>query len=124
MANIGSRIVPNLLVRDMTATLMFYREKLGFRQSGRYPEEGTPVWAEVARDGIVLQFYSEPPQGTPAEPSFSGTLYFYPEAVADLAQEWQGQVEFAWGPEVMDYGMREFGIRDCNGYYLAFTELA
>jgi hypothetical protein len=24
----------------------------------------------------------------------------------------------------MDYGMREFGIRDPNGYYLAFTEPA
>jgi hypothetical protein len=51
-------------------------------------------------------------------------LYFYPESVEALAAEWQGRVPFVWGPEVMDYGMREFGIRDPNGYYLAFTEPA
>jgi hypothetical protein len=51
-------------------------------------------------------------------------LYFHPESVEALAAEWQGKVPFAWGPEVMDYGMREFGIRDPNGYYLAFTEPA
>jgi hypothetical protein len=33
-------------------------------------------------------------------------------------------MDFAWGPEVMEYGMREFGVRDPNGYFLAFTEPA
>jgi hypothetical protein len=45
-----------------------------------------------------------------------------PTAVAALAEELRGRVEFAWGPEVMDYGMYEFGIQDPDGYYLAFTE--
>lgn len=35
-----------------------------------------------------------------------------------------GTFPFALGPEVMDYGMREFAIQDPNGYYLAFTEPA
>jgi hypothetical protein len=42
----------------------------------------------------------------------------------DLAEELHGKVAFAWGPEVMDYGMREFAVQDPNGYYLAFTEPA
>jgi hypothetical protein len=54
----------------------------------------------------------------------SGTLYFYPRSVLALADELSGRVELAWGPEVMDYGMFEFGVRDPNGYYLAFTEPA
>lgn len=41
-----------------------------------------------------------------------------------LASELRGIVDFAWGPEVMDYRMREFAVQDPNGYYLAFTELA
>ena len=122
MANIGSRIVPSLLVRDMTETLAFYQDKLGFRQTGRYPEDGTPVWAEVTRDGVVLQFYSDPPRGTPATPSLSGTLCFFPDSVAELAEAWRDVVAFQWGPEAMDYGQREFGIKDCNGYVLAFAE--
>ena len=51
-------------------------------------------------------------------------VYFYPEDVVALADELRGKVQFAWGPEVMEYGMREFGIQDPNGYYLAFTEPA
>ena len=124
MANIGSRIVPSLLVRDMTETLAFYQDKLGFRQTGRYPDDGAPVWAEVTRDGIVLQFYSDPPQGTLSTPSLSGTLYFFPDNVAGLAEEWHDVVAFQWGPEAMDYGQQEFAIKDCNGYFLAFAEPA
>lgn len=39
-------------------------------------------------------------------------------------EELRGKIDFAWGPEVMEYGMREFGVQDPNGYYLAFTEPA
>lgn len=124
MANIGSRIVPSLLVRDMTETLAFYQDKLSFRQTGCHPDDGAPVWAEVMRDGIVLQFYSDPPQGTLPTPSLSGTLYFFPDSVAGLAEEWCDVVTFEWGPEAMDYGQREFAIKDCNGYFLAFAEQA
>ena len=51
-------------------------------------------------------------------------FYLYLEGVSALAAELRGKVEFAWGPEVMEYGMREFGVQDPNGYYLAFTEPA
>jgi hypothetical protein len=51
----------------------------------------------------------------------SGTFYIFPENVTALADELQGKVEFAWGPEVMDYGMREFAIKDPNGYFIAFA---
>lgn len=120
-AALGSRVVPALLVRDLEETLAFYRH-LGFRVTS--PVEPESVWAEVERDSITLQFHTEPPEGTPPSPIFSGTLYFFPESVAALAEEFRDKVEFAWGPEVMEYGMREFGIRDPNGYYLAFTEPA
>ena len=43
---------------------------------------------------------------------------------ASWAEEFRGKVVFAWGPEVMDCGMREFAIQDPDGYYLAFTEPA
>lgn len=71
---------------------------------------------------MVLQFHTEPPHGTPAEPVCSGTFYVYPDSVDALAEELAGVVEFAWGPELMEYGMREFAVQDPNGYYLAFAE--
>ena len=42
--------------------------------------------------------------------------------VRALAEQLAGDVVFAWGPEVMDYGMFEFGVRDPDGYLLSFTE--
>ena len=119
---LGNRLVPALLVRDMEETLGFYK-KLGFELTGCYPM-GKPTWAEVRRDSVTLQFHTEPPHGTPRTPLFSGTLYVFPENVTALANEYRDKVEFAWGPEVMDYGMREFAVQDPNGYFLAFSEPA
>lgn len=121
---LGNRCVASLLVGDMRRTIDFYTQKLGFTQTGFYPIESDPEWTELRRDDVAIHFYTDAPHATRYEPALSGTLYFYPESVEALAAEWQGKVEFAWGPEVMDYGMREFGIRDPNGYYLAFAEPA
>jgi len=117
------RLVPALLVKNMPETLAFYRT-LGFEITGGNPDQERPTWAEVNRDGVVLQFHTEPPCGTPPEPVCSGTFYFYPENVGALVDEFREKVQFAWGPAVMEYGMREFGVQDPNGYYLAFTEPA
>lgn len=98
--------------------------KLGFEVTGCHPNRQYPIWAEVGRDGVTLQFHTEPSRGTLQQPACSGTFYLYPDSVRAIAEELRGTVEFAWGPEVMDYGMNEFGVRDPNGYYLAFTEPA
>jgi catechol 2,3-dioxygenase-like lactoylglutathione lyase family enzyme len=118
-----ARMVPALLVRDMAETLEFY-SRLGFTLRGCAPAPDSPTWAEVERGAVRLQFHSDPPQGTPASPVCSGTFYVYADDIPALAREFEDNVEFAWGPEVMHYGMLEFGIRDPNGYYLAFTQPA
>jgi hypothetical protein len=120
-SDLGTRLVPALLVKDMVETLEFYA-RLGFHSTSQPPEGPAPEWAEVRRGTLTLQFHVDPPCGTPTSPVCSGTFYFFPESVMALAGELSGKVPFAWGPEEMDYGMREFGIQDPNGYYLAFTE--
>lgn len=122
LTGLGNRLVPALLVRNMEETLAFYK-KLGFKLTACFPMS-KPTWAEVSRDSVTLQFHTEPPHGTPPTPVFSGTLYVFPESVAALAEEYREKVEFAWGPEVMEYGMREFAVQDPNGYFLAFSEPA
>ena len=122
-ASIGERLVPALLVRDMRETLAFYH-KLGFVLTGCYPNPSAPTWAEVKRDSIAFHFHTDPPMGTPPEPICSGTFYIFPDNVSALAEELRGKVEFAWGPEVMEYGMREFAVQDPNGYFIAFAEPA
>ncbi|AVP98956.1 bleomycin resistance family protein [Ahniella affigens] len=121
MTVLKTRLTPALLVRDLSATLDFY-QTLGFVVTGAYPDAAAPTWAEVTRDGLWLQFHTEPPRGTPPTPMFSGTLYFYSSDVAALADAWRGQVMFAWGPEQMPYGAFEFGLQDPNGYFLGFSD--
>ncbi len=123
LTSLGDRLVPALLASDMRETLSFY-QKLGFEVTGTHPSEANPVWAELQRDEVIIQFHSEAPFGTPSRPVCSGTFYLFPQSVSALAQEFEGKVDFAWGPEVMDYGMHEFGVQDPNGYYLAFAEPA
>lgn len=120
MARLKSHVVPALLVRDMAATLDFYR-LLGFMLTDAFPDSGMPAWAAVERDGVRLQFHTEPPQGTPVAPIFSGTLYFYADDVMAFAEALRAKVTFAWGPEQMPYGTLEFGLQDPNGYYLGFS---
>jgi catechol 2,3-dioxygenase-like lactoylglutathione lyase family enzyme len=120
---LGQRLVPSLLVCDLGRTLAFYAQ-LGFERTGVWPDADRPSWAEVRRDGVVLQFHDQPPHGTPPDPVCSGTFYVFPDDVQALADELRGRVPFAWGPEVMDYGMREFAVQDPDGYYLAFAEPA
>ena len=54
------------------------------------------------------------------EPALAGAIYCYPDDVDALAEEYKGKVDFEFGPQTMIYGMREFGVRDPNGYLLIF----
>jgi uncharacterized glyoxalase superfamily protein PhnB len=106
----------------MRRALDFYIEVLGFTQTGYYPIESEPIRTEVRRDGVAIVLFSEPQRAEFERPAMSGGLYIFPESIDKLAEELRGKVPFAWGPEVMDYGLREFAIRDPDGYILIFGE--
>lgn len=117
-------LVPSLLSSDIDRTAGFYAGTLGFRVTARWPTEGDPTWIELSGYGVALQFFTEPPLGQPDRPVMSGTLYVPISDIDTLAAHLQGRVAFEWGPETMEYGMRELAVRDPDGYLLAFTEPA
>jgi len=122
--DLGRRVLPCLLVADMRRALDFYINVLGFTQTGYYPIESQPIRTEVRRDGVAIIFYTDSDRGLGEKPAQSGLLYVFPESVDKLAGELRGKVSFLWGPEDTDFGVREFAIRDPNGYILAFAEPA
>ena len=122
--NLGTRVLPCLLVSDMRRSLSFYTQVLGFTQTGYYPIESDPIRTEVRRDGVALILYTDAFRGSDGQPRLSGALYVFPADVEQLANELRGKVPFLWGPEVTDYDMREFAIRDPDGYMLVFAERA
>jgi hypothetical protein len=42
--------------------------------------------------------------------------------VEDFFERIKHEVKMVWPLESMDYGQKEFGIHDCDGYTLAFAE--
>jgi catechol 2,3-dioxygenase-like lactoylglutathione lyase family enzyme len=123
-ANLGRRILPCLLVRDMRETLEFYIEQLGFVQTGYYPIESDPIRTEVRRDDVAIIFFSDSPRAAADAPACTGAFYIFPESIDRLAAELRGKVPFEWGPHETEFGLREFAIRDPNGYLLVFAEPA
>ena len=115
--SIDVTLVLSLLSHDLNETRTFY-EAVGFCVSGGAPETG---WMELSFGSARLQFYRDPPITTSESPSLSGTIYLLVADIETIAEELKGKVTFEWGPEAMDYGAREFALRDPSGYLLAFS---
>jgi hypothetical protein len=107
---------------DVARTIDWYRG-VGFDVLDVYPESGEPSWCAVTRDGVVLQFLGGDTPW-PEPPLFTGTFYFRPPSVQALYDEIKERVTPAWGPEIRDWGDKELGLQDPDGYYLTFTEPA
>jgi uncharacterized glyoxalase superfamily protein PhnB len=120
--NLGHRVLPCLFAADMRASLDFYIEGLGFTQTGYYPIASAPVRTEIRRDGVAIVLFSVGRHLDIQSPALSGALYLFPEDVGQLADELRNKVPFAWGPEDTEYGLREFAVRDPNGYTLVFAQ--
>jgi catechol 2,3-dioxygenase-like lactoylglutathione lyase family enzyme len=104
-----------LRCNDVDETRRFYRDALGFSLSDT--AEGTLTASGL--EGTLIFTESDLWNSMP---SFSGTIYFAVPDLDGLYSQVAAKTKIAWGPEVMSYGSREFAVRDCNGYYLAFRE--
>jgi uncharacterized glyoxalase superfamily protein PhnB len=110
-------ITPMLTVTDIAATVKFYRELLGFDCISQV--EG---WACLRRDGLDLML-ALPNAHLPFErPQFTGSLYLRCDDVDGLWKAVKDKAEVVYPIENFNYGMREFAIRDNNGYMLQFGQ--
>jgi uncharacterized glyoxalase superfamily protein PhnB len=111
-------IVPMLATTDIPETVRFYQERLGFECKSQM--EG---WACLERDGVELML-SAPNAHLPFEkPLLTGSLYFrlsHADEVDELWAKVRGETPAVYPIEDFEYGMREFAIRDNNGYILQF----
>lgn len=120
-----SALTISLYAPDVAAAVAFYVDVLGFTQTGSWSQNGAPpIWAEVARDGpkgtARIWFFSHQIETRPG-PGLSGLIYLFIDDVDAEAARLQGQVTFRWGPEDQEYGLRELGIEDLNGYLICFA---
>lgn len=106
-----------LLLRtdDLKETRRWYESVLGFEA------------IDTAEDTLTVERYGGKLIFTErfgAPDGFSGTIYFTVPDVDRYFMSLHDKVDVAWPVQDMSYGSREFGIKDCNGYHLAFQQQA
>jgi len=139
-------LVPNLMVEDVLKTTHFYCDVLGFDfivgvakmdQGMTAPNivqdlgEDQPLdWANVSANGAEFMFQSRQSLSSELALFFempisaSQTIYLRRTNVDGLYEKLRDQVDVIQPPIDKFYGMREWYMRDCNGYVLCFGELA
>ena len=124
--------VPTIHTNDMQQAIAYYCDTLGFNLASAMPDDN-PTWCFLRRNNAAIMLLGahdhnhdeshEHDDGDHHEHPHAPTLnspYFYPDNVDALWNELKDEVEVEIPLEDMDYGMREFTIRDPNGYALNF----
>lgn len=112
---------PHFLVADVVAAVDFYVEVLGFERPPLWGDP--PVFALPSRDGyIVMLNQVEARQPTPLGHDIWDAYFWCDDADALCAQFLARGASIDYGPlDRPEYGNREFGLRDPDGYLLAFA---
>lgn len=112
---------PVLPVPDVELAVTYYCSVLRFTRDfvmGDPPDHGS-----VTRDRVGIQF-TLPPKPYDAS-GYPGWTYLFVDDVDALAAEYERRgVTFTQPLTTHDHGMREFEIRDLNGYRLRFGQYA
>ena len=127
------KITPNLVVADLDKSLKFYRDILGFSISQTVPDKPPFIFAWMKRGEaeLFLNVNMPPQPGEPdlyaGKPIGGGTLslYLVMEGIDELyASVQQQKIPIVIAMHTQFYGMKEFAVRDPDGYLLIFAEPA
>ena len=112
-------LTPMLWVPDVKATVTFYTEVLGFTCDNSSDEW---QWASVSRDAVVFMLAAPNEHMPYTAPAFTGSFYIRVDAVDEMWNYLNSKVEIVYPIDNFEYGMREFAIRDNNGFMLQFGQ--
>jgi catechol 2,3-dioxygenase-like lactoylglutathione lyase family enzyme len=118
------RGAPYFLVPDVAATGAYYERVFGFHCE--YAAGEPPEFAIYSLNGLPLMFRRAPDPAliSPNERQ-GGTwdVFYWVEALDPLFEELKGRgAAFAYLPVVQPYGVKEFAVRDPDGYVLGFGQ--
>ena len=83
-----------------------------------WPEDA-PTFCILIKDTVELSFAAAP-EGWAADRAV--TVRLRVDDAMEVFERIRDDVQVEWGPEVYDYGCREFSVKDPNGYSLIFSE--
>jgi catechol 2,3-dioxygenase-like lactoylglutathione lyase family enzyme len=118
------RGAPYFLVPDPAAAGDYYERVLGFHCE--YAAGDPPEFAIYSRSGSPVMFRRAPdPSRISPNEAQGGTwdVFYWVPALEPVYEELKRRgATFVYHPVVQPYGMREFAVRDPNGYVLGFGE--
>jgi GNAT superfamily N-acetyltransferase/uncharacterized glyoxalase superfamily protein PhnB len=107
-----------LAVNDVAASVTYYRDVLGFDDGWLWGDP--PTHGGTGRDGVALQFSLDPERAATAE---GRSLWINVANIDSLYARHQARGAAILSPlEAKPWGVREYIVRDLNGYYLRFAE--
>ena len=121
-------ITPNLVVRDLDASLRFYRDVLGFAVSQTVPPAPPFVFAWMVRDGVPVFLNAREgvvddlPELAARTPGGTVTLFVIVDDVDGLHAQVAAHAPVVMPLKTQFYGMREFAITDPDGHVLIFAQ--
>lgn len=125
-----SSLATNLLVTDVKESVLFYKDKLGFKLYKIFPDEEDATLAVLEFDGlyIMLQdkeiFKEEKPVYVGGEIPASFSLYLEVDNADSIYQRLIGEeIEIVQDYQPMFYGRKEFSIKDLDGHIITFSEI-
>jgi len=117
-----TNLSPMLETNDIKATIKFYTETLGFTLRGKFKHEGITTWCDLVKDEVAIMFRLPNQHMNYGKILLSGSIYINTEDVDALWNLLKDKCEVVYPVENFEYGMREFAIKDNNGYVLNFGE--
>jgi len=121
-------IRPSFIVKDLQASITYYRGRLGFQLDFQGPDDG-PFWAGVSRDGIGIMLKAIAPDVLPCPnhtrhewaPPDAHIYSMDPDALFDEFN--QPGSSFVKELSFLGDGLWGFEVTDADGYVLAFFRL-
>lgn len=121
-------LTPNIMVKDVNATLDYYTNNLGFKLIDTNPESGQFEWGYVMLDNVGMMFQEEKSlknEYKELEPlKVGGALTFYIRVndIDSYYNKLHKDINIIKPMNKTFYGTNEFAIMDLNGFILTFSE--
>ena len=133
------KLTPNLSVKNVKDAILFYRDILGFKLEMSVPNNKNIIeqnisegkiydYAMMSKDDVFVMlleencFKKDMPSLNALPQGASLLLYIDVDDINALYDSLKEKVEIVKDLETTWYGMKEFYIKDCNGYILGFGE--
>ena len=123
-----TKLTPNLIVADVSRSIAFYRDVLGFSVQATVPDAAPYVFA-IVQSGPVEIYLNAPEPAAAEYPAFKGrpiggtlTLFIQVDDVRAAHEALSTRVEIVMPLEKKWYGVTEFAFLDPDGYVITFAQ--